>query len=127
MMAKIWVLDTETKGTGAEMVPLEKTLERHGTKSLRPEFVDPRSARHDEPAAPPAKEPYRFRVVDVMTREVLAEDADARTAVDLLGCFRSVVDVEVAVWDGERDRYRLLTLAEQKALWDLRKTRSRGV
>src|SRR5215210_6042018 len=23
-MAKVWVLDTETKGTGAEMVPLEK-------------------------------------------------------------------------------------------------------
>ena len=27
-MGKVWVLDTETKGTGASMVPLEKTLER---------------------------------------------------------------------------------------------------
>jgi hypothetical protein len=27
-MGKVWVLDTETKGTGANMVPLEKTLER---------------------------------------------------------------------------------------------------
>jgi hypothetical protein len=126
-MAKVWVLDTETKGTGAEMVPLEKKLERRSARSLRPEFVDSRSHRDEEPAAPPAKEPYRFRVVDVMTREVLAEGADARTAVDLLGGFRSVVDVEVSVWDGERDRYRLLTLGEQKALWDLRKTRSGGV
>jgi hypothetical protein len=25
-MAKVWVLDTETKGTGAQMVPLEKVL-----------------------------------------------------------------------------------------------------
>jgi hypothetical protein len=27
-MAKVWVLDTETKGTGANVVPLEKVLER---------------------------------------------------------------------------------------------------
>jgi hypothetical protein len=27
-MGKVWVLDTETKGTGAEMVPLEKVLEK---------------------------------------------------------------------------------------------------
>jgi hypothetical protein len=27
-MGKVWVLDTETKGTGAHMVPFEKTLER---------------------------------------------------------------------------------------------------
>jgi hypothetical protein len=27
-MAKVWVLDTETKGTGANVVPLEKALER---------------------------------------------------------------------------------------------------
>ena len=45
-MAKVWVLDTETKGTGAQMVPLEKVLK------------DP--ADEDEPAfrssrRPPAK------------------------------------------------------------------------
>jgi hypothetical protein len=28
MAAKTWVLDTETKGTGANMVPLEKVLEK---------------------------------------------------------------------------------------------------
>jgi hypothetical protein len=32
-MAKVWVLDTETKGTGAEMVPLEKLLEKRAPKT----------------------------------------------------------------------------------------------
>jgi hypothetical protein len=32
-MAKVWVLDTETKGTGAEMVPLEKVLEKGAPKA----------------------------------------------------------------------------------------------
>ena len=27
-MAKVWVLDTDTKGTGANMVPLERVLKR---------------------------------------------------------------------------------------------------
>jgi hypothetical protein len=33
-MGKAWVLDTETKGTGAQMVPLEKALEKpaHGSE-----------------------------------------------------------------------------------------------
>jgi hypothetical protein len=30
---KAWVLDTETKGTGAEMVPLEKVLKEPGSGS----------------------------------------------------------------------------------------------
>ena len=95
-MTKIWVLDTETKGTGAEMVPLEKVLERRPARSLRPEFVGPRTERPDEPVPAPEKEPYRFRVVDV----------------------------EVSVWDAERDSWRMLTLGEQKRLWDLRRPRS---
>jgi len=123
-MTKIWVLDTETKGTGAEMVPLEKVLERRPARSLRPEFVGPRTERPDEPVPAPEKEPYRFRVVDVMTRRVLAEDADPRTTVELLGGLRSVVDVEVSVWDAERHGWRMLTLGEQKRLWDLRRPRS---
>jgi hypothetical protein len=34
-MAKTWVLDTETKGTGAEMVPIEKTLKKSADKPAR--------------------------------------------------------------------------------------------
>jgi hypothetical protein len=34
-MAKTWVLDTETKGTGANMVPLEKTQKKADTEPRR--------------------------------------------------------------------------------------------
>ena len=34
-MGKTWVLDTETKGTGANMVPLEKTLAEPAPKRRR--------------------------------------------------------------------------------------------
>ena len=74
-MGKVWVLDTETKGTGANMVPLDRVL-RKGTSSV-PGFALPEL----KPPAPKPVEPRaprRFRVVDVVTREVLADDADAR-------------------------------------------------
>jgi hypothetical protein len=35
-MGKTWVLDTETKGTGANMVPLEKTLAKPAPRPVRP-------------------------------------------------------------------------------------------
>jgi hypothetical protein len=52
-MAKVWVLDTETKGTGANVVPLEKVLER-------PEPAE-RPAKRAKPAtkAPAANRPPR--------------------------------------------------------------------
>src|SRR2546422_1020010 len=81
-MRKVWVLDTETKGTGAEMVPLEKVLEKGSTSGrgvIVPREPAPRPA---EPAGP--KTPPRFKVVDVMTRQVLAEAADTRAAGDLV-------------------------------------------
>jgi hypothetical protein len=43
-MGKVWVLDTETKGTGANMVPLEKVLKR-------PEPAQPPAKRAKRPAA----------------------------------------------------------------------------
>jgi hypothetical protein len=49
-MAKVWVLDTETKGTGANVVPLEKVLKRPEPPE-RP--AKRRDAKRDEaPAAP---------------------------------------------------------------------------
>jgi hypothetical protein len=119
-MGKVWVLDTETKGTGAQMVPLEKVLEKAGPKP-GPVYAPQRPAPKPEPdAAPAPKAPHRFRVVDVMTEQVLAEDAGTRTTVDVLKDVRSVVDVRISVWDPEGERWRLLTLAEQQALWALR-------
>ena len=118
-MAKIWVLDTETKGTGAEMVPLEKLLERRRSRPQPPVVARRKPAeRPPEPEQP--REPRRFRVVDVMTGEVVADDADTRATVESLRGFRSVVDARVSVWDREAGHYRLLTLGEQKNLWRLR-------
>jgi hypothetical protein len=125
-MAKTWVLDTETKGTGAHMVPLEKVLRKGGRE---PELnlvelkraVSPKHA--PEPEAPPAR---RFKVVDIMTRETLAEHADARTTVELLGQVRSIVDVNIYVWNPKRQSWRMLTLDERRTLWDFRALRARG-
>jgi hypothetical protein len=117
-MAKIWVLDTETKGTGAAMVPLEKVLEQPRTDERILRIPRRKDAEETgEPAAPQPREPYRFRVIDVMTRRVLAKDVDARATVDVLGGVRSVVDVAIDVWDPEAAEWRRLTLDERKKLW----------
>ena len=118
-MAKIWVLDTETKGTGAEVVPLEKVLDRGAGRSDRISVARRRRDRRRDPAPEP-RQPPRFRVVDVMTQEVLADGADTRTTVELLRRTRSTVDVRVHVWDESAERWRLITHRDQAALWKLR-------
>jgi hypothetical protein len=45
-MGKTWVLDTETKGTGANVRPLENVLERPDAEE------EPAPARRKRPAAP---------------------------------------------------------------------------
>jgi hypothetical protein len=121
-MAKTWILDTDTKGTGAEMVPLEKVLERRGsvtqkdaTPSLRVYRRRPKSRVKEE--VPKPRLPRRFKVVDVMTGQVLSEDADVRDTLAVLGRTRSTVDLRVYVWDPKADGWRALTLGEQKLLW----------
>ena len=113
-MGKVWVLDTETKGTGAEMVPLEK-IER------KPE-PKPRRARPKPtpraPEPPPPPQPPRFKLVDAMTRRVLAEDVDTQKAVDVLKGARSVVDVAIYAREGES--WEKLSYADKKKLWALR-------
>jgi hypothetical protein len=117
-MAKKWVLDTETKGTGANMVPLEKVL-KTAEDQRAPERLQP--SPHVPPAPPETPpRPPRFRVVDVMTREVLVDDADGRALVDLLKEIRSVVDVRISRWDYEGERWWPLDLDAQRALWRLR-------
>ncbi len=113
-MAK-WVLHTETKGTGAHMVPLESASRRSGVSE--PIFV-PRKPQPREEEVPKPRPARRFRVVDVMTREALAEGS-AREAVDVLKDVRSIVDVNVFVWQEEQERWRMLTFAEQRVVWEL--------
>jgi hypothetical protein len=102
------------------MVPLEKVLKRTDVpREPEPEFVlnkpQPR-----EPEAPAPKPPARFKVVDVLSGRTLAEDADARAAVDVLKRVSKSVDVRISRWDHESERWRLLTLGQQRALWRVR-------
>ena len=116
-MSKVWVLDTETKGTGAEMVPLEK-IERDPS-SPGGRIIVPRE-RAEKPAREPVpKSPPRFKVVDVMTRQVLAEGADTRATVDLLEGIRSVVDVSVYAWDDAAERWQALGMGDRRKLFAL--------
>ena len=115
-MSRKWVLDTETKGTGAQMVPLDKAHAAAGTRA--PIVV------REQPPAPPKEAapagPRRYKVVDVMTRQVLAEDVDLRTAVDALRGARSVVDVNVYVWQESDDAWFQLSQGDRRRLWALR-------
>jgi hypothetical protein len=117
-VGKTWVLDTETKGTGAEMVPLEKLQEKLASKGVRPVMAHTPTARPSPPAAP--REPWKFKVVDVMTKRVLAEDADARATVEALRGLRSVVDVRIYLWLPQESEWQLLTFDQRKLLWDHR-------
>lgn len=119
-MGTTWILDTETKGTGAHMVPLERATRRPSADEpvfrRRPGYQPPREPLQTEP------EPVRlhtFRIVDLMSRETLVDEATAREAVDVLAGVRSVVDVNVYTWDVGRRDWRLLTFSERRALWDL--------
>ena len=51
-MAKRWILDSETKGTGARMVPLEDVKERRSSKA-------PTIAPEPKPGAPKTAKPNR--------------------------------------------------------------------
>jgi hypothetical protein len=118
MAKKIWVLDTETKGTGANVVPLESTL-RKPAAPAEPLYVPPKRAPR-LPEAPEPRRPRSFKLVDVTSAEVLAEDVDTRAAIGVLERLGSVVDVRIYVRDETTGRWVLLTLGEHKALWDYR-------
>jgi hypothetical protein len=116
---RTWILDTETKGTGAQMVPLESVLRKPSPP--KPPLLPPAKAQPREPKPPEPRAPRRFRVIDVTTREVLADEASGRETLDVLGRVRSSVDVNVFVWAEKAQTWRLLSLAEQRALWDRRR------
>jgi hypothetical protein len=116
-MGTTWVLHTETKGTGAQMVPLETVTKR--SPSVEPVSVPRKPRRRREPAEPPPRSPRKFRIVDVVTRQELADGAGTQEAVEALKSIRSVVDVNVYVWEEGHDRWRRLTLGERRTLWAL--------
>jgi hypothetical protein len=113
---RIWVLDTETKGTGAEMVPIDKLPSAGAGRGVV--VVQPPKPKPERPPEP--KLPRTFKVVDVMTGKVLAEGADTRVTVDLLETIRSSVDVSIYVWEPKADRWQQLSQREKQMLWALR-------
>ena len=115
-MSRKWVLDTETKGTGAQMVPLEKAHAGGATRG--PIVVREQEQPPPKPSAPAG--PRRYKVVDVLSRQVLAEDVDLRTAVTALEGARSVVDVNVYVWRDEDGAWFQLSQGDRGRLWALR-------
>jgi hypothetical protein len=118
-MAKTWVLRTDTKGTGANVVPLDRITQRPTPEPLSvPSKPQPRPAEEPQPRAP-----LRFRVVDVMTRQNLVDNAGAAETIDVLKDVRSTVDVNLYAWRPEEGRWQLLSLAEQRAMLDLAASR----
>ena len=117
-MRRVWVLDTETKGTGARAVPLESKLRRPVPRKT---ILRRRKAPPEPVASPEAPSPPTFKVVDVMTKRVLAEGADLGATLDLLEGARSVVDFRIYVREPNTERWRLLSLGEQKQMWGLRR------
>ena len=121
-MAKVWVLDSETKGTGAQMVPLEKVLRQPASEPDRRRgrpVPKPRPKRQPQEPVPPR----RFRVIDALSREVLAEDANAPETLEVLRGVSQPVDVSIYVWEHGPQDWRLLTNRERKLLWEFRDRR----
>lgn len=117
-MRKTWVLETETKGTGARVVPFEESLKR--ARRERDLELVKLGGSPPEPAPPAPRDTARFKVVDVMSSNILVEGTDARATIEALEGVRSMLDVLVFAWVPERRRWRLLTLDERRALWSFR-------
>jgi hypothetical protein len=83
-----------------------------------------RPPRPVEAPEPPA--PRTFKVVDVMNARVLAEGADTRETLELLAGMRSALDARIYTWVPNVERWRLLTLGERRALWEMREMRGQG-
>ena len=118
MHGKVWVLDTETKGTGAQMVPLESTLK---TPQPKEHFLPATARRHKPAPEPVERAPRRFRVTDVVSRRTLGDDLDARATLGAVGrAAQQRRRQRLGLGAGE-DRWRLLTLAEKQLLWERRR------
>jgi hypothetical protein len=120
-MAKKWVLDSETKGTGAHIAPLAPERARERERDLELVTLE-RPARQTPEPAP--REPLKLKVVDVLGARVLGEDIDLRETVRLLQGMRSALDARIYARERDTGRWRLLGLDEVKALWRFRRDHS---
>ena len=127
----VWVLDTETKGTGAEMIPLEKAQRRKSSQPPRERIrvIRRPSRSKDEPVvdeldsrSSEAVRPRRFKLVNVLKRQVVAEDVGAREIVEALEGVPSIADVHIYVRQDAEEPWRPLSFAERQAFWGYRST-----
>lgn len=72
------------------------------------------------PHAPALRQPRAFKIVELSSGALLAEDADARATIDLLSRIDSIFDVSIYVWHVAAQAWRQLTVGEQRTLWDFR-------
>src|SRR5690242_5487153 len=100
------------------MVPLDRVVRKPGSDAVEG-FILP-ALRPPAPVPQAPQAPRQFKVVDVVTRQVLAEGTDARATIELLEGVRSIVDVTIWVWQPETERWRMLSLEEARALWEYR-------
>jgi hypothetical protein len=117
-VGKVWILDTETKGTGANMVPLDRVRRKPGSDAVA--GFDLPALRPTAPTDGRPRAPRRFKVVNLVTREVLAEGTGLRATVERLEQVRSIVDVTISVWQPDTERWRLLSLEEARTIWAYR-------
>ena len=121
-MAKTWVLDTETKGTGAHIAPLSPRA-KQGEREKQLALVQLERGPRPAPA-PEEQKSTRFRVVDVMSGAIVGEELDARSAVAALEQMRSALDARVYVRASPGGRWRLLSLGDTRRMWELARARA---
>lgn len=117
-MAKTWVLDTETKGTGAHIAPMNS--EQRDRSASDGELALVTLERPPRPVKEPVHEAQRFRVVDVLGAQLLGEGIGVRETLALLAGMRSALDARISVWVPGSERWRLLSLEEHRTLWGMR-------
>jgi hypothetical protein len=122
---QVWVLDTETKGTGAEMVPLERLLREKRLQKRRGPVSAARRRSVSEPGAEssarqPGEGPRKFKLVNVVKQELVAEDVGAREILELIENVPSIADVHIYVREPYEERWRPLSLEEQRTFWSRR-------
>jgi hypothetical protein len=124
---QVWVLDSETKGTGAEMVPLERLVREKRLQKRRGPVSAARKRSVSEPGADPragepgeSQGPRKFKLVNAIKQELVAEDIGAREILELIENVPSIADVHIYVWGPYEERWRPLSLEEQRAFWSRR-------
>jgi hypothetical protein len=59
----------------------------------------------------------------VLSRKLLQEDGSVRETLELLGRVEREQDVTIYVWEPGEERWRLLSLAEHRVIWERRNGR----